>query len=64
MEEEQMPWQQWLSPDKTATMKNFLFSAIPTLYLVDREGKIMASYTGYSENMEQRIAGLFPGGAL
>jgi hypothetical protein len=47
-----------------ATMKNFLFSAIPTLYLVDREGKIMGSYTGYSENMEKRIAGLFPGGAL
>jgi thiol-disulfide isomerase/thioredoxin len=64
MEEEQMPWQQWLSPDKMATMKNFLFSAIPTLYLVDREGKIISSYTGYSENMEQRIAGLFPGGAL
>ena len=64
MEEEQMPWQQWLSPDKMATMKNFLFSAIPTLYLVDREGKIMGSYTGYSENMEKRIAGLFPGGAL
>ena len=64
MEEEKMPWQQWLSPDKNRTMQTFLFSAIPTLYLVDREGKIVASYTGFTETVEQKIEGLFPGQPL
>jgi thiol-disulfide isomerase/thioredoxin len=60
MDEEQMPWQQWLSPDKQHTMKTFLFSGIPTLYLVDREGKIMGSYTGFTDHVQQRIEQLFP----
>lgn len=59
MDEEQMPWQQWLSPDKNQTMKKFLFSGIPTLYLVDKEGKIIGSYTGFSEKVEQKIDELF-----
>jgi len=59
MEEEKMPWAQWLSPDKNKTMQTFLFSAIPTVYLVDREGKIVASYTGFTEQVAQKIAGLF-----
>jgi len=59
MSEEEMPWSQWLSPDKNKTMQTFLFSAIPTLYLVDREGKIVSSYTGFTENVEKKIEGLF-----
>lgn len=59
MIEENMPWQQWLSPDKNETMQKFLFSGIPTLYLVDRQGKIVARYTGYNENMEKKIAEIF-----
>ncbi len=56
--EEKMPWQQWLSPDKNQTMKKFLFSGIPTLYLVDRNGKIINSYTGFSEDIEKTVSGL------
>jgi thiol-disulfide isomerase/thioredoxin len=59
MDEEQMPWQQLLSPDKQNTMKTFLFSGIPTLYLVDREGKIVGSYTGFTDHVQQRIEQLF-----
>jgi len=58
MEEEKMPWQQWLSPDKNKTMQTFLFSAIPTLYLVDRQGRIIGSYTGFTDNVEQKIKDL------
>ena len=56
MEEEGMPWQQWLSPDKNKTMKAFLFSGIPTIYILDKEGKIMGSYTGFTESVEKKIA--------
>ena len=59
MEEEEMPWQQWLSPDKNETMKKFLFSGIPTLYIVDKEGKIVGSYTGFTENVIKKIDSLF-----
>jgi thiol-disulfide isomerase/thioredoxin len=61
MEEEGMPWQQWLSPDKNKTMQRFLFAGIPTLYIVDREGKIVGSYTGFTENVEKKIAELMKG---
>ncbi len=55
MADETMPWQQWLSPDKDKTMKTFLFSGIPTLYIVDKEGKIVGSFTGFGENVVQKI---------
>jgi thiol-disulfide isomerase/thioredoxin len=61
MKEEGMPWQQWLSPNKNKTMQKFLFSGIPTLYLINKEGKIVSSYTGYSPNVEQKIAELMKG---
>ena len=47
--------QQWLSPDKNKTMKAFLFSGIPTIYILDKEGKIMGSYTGFTESVEKKI---------
>ena len=59
MDEEKMPWQQWLSPDKNATMKQFLFSGIPTLYLIDKEGKIVSSYTGYTPMLETKLKEIF-----
>jgi thiol-disulfide isomerase/thioredoxin len=55
MEEEGMQWRQLLSPDKNATMKNFLFSGVPTIYLIDKQGKIVCKYTGYSKEAETEI---------
>ncbi|QEC44498.1 TlpA family protein disulfide reductase [Pseudobacter ginsenosidimutans] len=59
MDDEQMPWAQTLSPDKNKTMDKFLFSGIPTLYLIDREGKIVQSYTGYSTDLEAKLKEAF-----
>ena len=55
MDEEAMPWQQWLSPDKNNTMKTFLFSGIPTIYLLDKEGKIIGSYTGFTDDVGKKV---------
>ena len=63
MADEKMPWQQLLSPDKDKTMKDFMFSGIPTLYLLDREGKIISKYTGYSPDAEAAIKAVLDKGA-
>jgi len=55
MLEEKMPWEQLLSPDMDKTMKKFQFSGIPTMYLIDPDGKIIRSYTGYSPEAEANI---------
>ncbi|UYQ95458.1 TlpA family protein disulfide reductase [Chitinophaga horti] len=55
MGEEKMPWEQLLSDNKEKTMQEFQFSGIPTLYLIDREGKIVTKYTGYSPEAEAGI---------
>lgn len=55
MKEEAMPWEQLLSDNKDKTMEQFQFSGIPTLYLVDTEGRIMERFTGYSEDAEAKI---------
>ncbi|MGH2645027.1 MAG: TlpA family protein disulfide reductase, partial [Chitinophagaceae bacterium] len=55
MEEEKMPWEQLLSPNETATMKQFQFSGIPTMYLVDPEGKIVKTFAGYGPDTEATI---------
>jgi peroxiredoxin len=59
MKEEDMPWPQVLSPDIDKTMTAYMFSAIPTLYLIDREGKIVDKYTGYSEELEDKLKQIF-----
>ncbi|MGN6416505.1 MAG: TlpA family protein disulfide reductase [Pseudobacter sp.] len=59
MEDEKMPWGQTLSPEKNKTMDTFLFSGIPTLYLIDRDGKIVKSYTGYSTDLEVKLKEVF-----
>lgn len=61
MEDEQMPWNQWLSPDKNNTMKTFLFSGIPTLYILNKEGKIVGSYTGFTEDVKNKIDQIMKG---
>ncbi len=55
MKEENMPWEQLLSPDKDKTMKQFQFSGIPTMYLIDPAGNIIKSFTGYSPEAEKEI---------
>ncbi|MBO9732844.1 MAG: TlpA family protein disulfide reductase [Chitinophaga sp.] len=55
MKEEAMPWDQMLSDNKDKTMEQFQFSGIPTMYLVDREGKIIERITGYTEEADAKI---------
>lgn len=59
MAEEDMPWSQVLSPDKNKTMDTFMIIGIPTLYLVDREGKIVEKYTGFSAKLKTQLAEIF-----
>ncbi len=55
MADEKMPWHQFLSPDKMVTMQTFLFGAIPTLYLIDDEGKIVTSFSGLTDDAIVKI---------
>lgn len=55
MKEEEMPWEQMLSDDKDKTMEQFQFSGIPTMYLVDSEGKIMERFTGFNDEAAAKI---------
>ncbi|WP_212003243.1 TlpA disulfide reductase family protein [Chitinophaga sp. HK235] len=55
MADEKMPWEQLLSDNKDKTMEQFQFSGIPTMYLVDREGKIVERFTGYTEEAEAKV---------
>lgn len=59
MEDENMPWKQALSPDIQKTMTDYMFSGIPTLYLIDPKGNIVDKYTGYSEELEQKLKQIF-----
>lgn len=59
MSEENMPWPQVLSPDKNKTMESFMIIGIPTLYLVDREGKIVEKYTGFSTKLKTQLEEAF-----
>lgn len=55
MKDENMPWEQLLSPDMDKTMEQFQFSGIPTMYFIDPDGKIIKSYTGYGPDTEAEI---------
>ncbi|MFC3196119.1 TlpA family protein disulfide reductase [Parapedobacter deserti] len=63
MAEEGMPWPQVLSVDKEETMRNFMIIGIPTLYLIDPEGRIIEKYTGYSTKINSRLSEIFGNGA-
>lgn len=55
MDEEKMPWGQLLTPNKDSTMKQFQFSGVPTFYMVDPNGKIVATFLGYGPDTEDQI---------
>jgi len=55
VKEENMPWEQLLSNDKSKTLADFQFAGIPTLYLIDPNGNIVKKYTGYSPDTEADI---------
>jgi peroxiredoxin len=55
MADEAMPWEQLLSDNKDKTMEMYQFSGIPTLYLIDRDGKIVTKFTGYGPDAEKEI---------
>ena len=59
MSEENMPWAQVLSPDKNKTLSSFMIIGIPTLYLIDREGKIVEKYTGFSAKLKTQLEEAF-----
>ena len=59
MSEEAMPWTQVLSPDKNKTLADFMIIGIPTLYLIDREGKIVEKYTGFSSKLKTQLEEIF-----
>lgn len=53
MEEETMPWHQVLSPDKSKTLSDFHIQGVPTLFLIDRDGRILEKFTGYNSRLEE-----------
>ena len=55
MDDESMPWAQTLSPDMIKTMSLYNFSLIPSLFLVDRNGKIIKQYAGFTDQVEEKI---------
>ena len=59
MDEEKMPWTQVVSPDKNKTLNDFMIIGIPTLYLIDKEGRIVDKYTGFSAKLKTRLQELF-----
>ncbi len=62
MADESMPWKQMLSDNKDKTMELFQFSGIPTLYVVDPQGKIVSRYTGYSPETGAEIKAIMEKG--
>ena len=59
MQEENMPWSQVLSPNKNETLKEFMIIGIPTLFLINREGKIVEKFTGFSEDLKNKVSKSF-----
>lgn len=53
MMEEGMPWHQVLSPDKNKTMSDFNIQGVPTLFIVDPNGRIVEKFTGYSTQVDE-----------
>lgn len=55
VKEESMPWAQVLSEDIRKTQTDYMFSGIPTLYLIDDKGNIAEKFTGFSEEAEAKL---------
>lgn len=64
MKEENMPWEQLLTENKDTTMEVFQFGGVPTLYVVDKEGKIVTRFLGYSPEAEAAIKSLLEKGTI
>jgi peroxiredoxin len=62
MEEEKMSWMQLLSDDKDKTMEEFQFSGIPTMYLIDPQGKIVTKFTGFSPEAQKEMEAIMAKG--
>jgi thiol-disulfide isomerase/thioredoxin len=58
MSDEAMPWPQALTPNKEKTLKDFQVLGVPTLFLVDGNGRIVEKFTGYNEKMETMLKAL------
>lgn len=55
VEEEDVPWVQILTPDIRKTQTDYMFSGIPTMYLIDDQGKIVDKFLGYTEEAEAKL---------
>ncbi|WP_295120667.1 TlpA disulfide reductase family protein [uncultured Chitinophaga sp.] len=55
MSEEQMPWSQVITPNYNKTMSDFMIQGIPTMFLLDREGRIVEKFTGYSSRLDELL---------
>ncbi|MCK7554929.1 AhpC/TSA family protein [Chitinophaga sedimenti] len=55
MAEEQMPWSQVISPNSNKTLSDFMIQGIPTMFLLDRDGKIVERFTGYSSRLDELL---------
>lgn len=57
--EEEMPWKQVRSKNIKETLEQFNFSGIPTLYLIDPDGNIVRSFTGFSKDINIKLKSIF-----
>ncbi|NML23908.1 TlpA family protein disulfide reductase [Pseudoflavitalea sp. G-6-1-2] len=55
VDEEAVAWKQVLTPDIRKTQTEYMFSGVPTLYLIDGEGKIVDKFLGYTDEAEASI---------
>ncbi|WP_173003012.1 TlpA disulfide reductase family protein [Chitinophaga sp. SYP-B3965] len=64
MADEKMSWMQLLSDDKEKTMAEFQFSGIPTMYMIDPQGKIITRFTGYSPEAQKEAEAILAKGTV
>ena len=57
--EEEMPWKQVRSSNINETLQQFNFSGIPTLYLIDPDGNIVTSFTGFTNDINIKLKSIF-----
>lgn len=57
--EEAVPWAQILTPDIRKTQTDYMFNGVPTLYLIDRDGKIVDKFLGFTEEVEAKLKEIF-----
>jgi len=55
MVDESMPWIQMLSPNKDKTLNDFRIQGVPTMFLIDKTGKIVEKFTGYNPRLDELL---------